>query len=387
MNMHSSFRAEDAAAVDARDAGFVRRNLRWLIAIVAVLIGIGAYVYLRGGKAEEKPVEADPTVTVISPGRTPVADSVRVTGSIAARREMPVGVQGEGGMVTAVLVEAGDYVGAGQILARVDRAVQTQQTAAMAAALQQTRADARLAQAELDRALTLVDKGFISKADIDRRTASRDSAAARAAVSGAQLNEMRARLARLDIRAPAAGLVLTRTVEPGQIVSPGSPPLFRIAQGGAMELRAQIAEQDMAKLRVGQPARVMLVGNPQSFDGVVWQLSPTIDPQTRQGVARIEMKRDPAIRVGGFANASVAAGTAMKSVLPQSAVQVDDAGSFVFVVGAGNKIERRTIVTGEIGSMGIPVVSGLTGNERIVASAGAFFQPGDKVAPVLKTAR
>jgi HlyD family secretion protein len=70
-------------------------------------------------------------------------------------------------------------------------------------------------------------------------------------VAVAQLAEAQARLERTDVRAPADGLVLTRTAEVGQIASPGGVPLFRLARNGEIEMRGQIAEQDMARLRVG----------------------------------------------------------------------------------------------------------------------------------------
>ncbi len=386
--MHSSFRADDAAPFDAAEVGFVRRNRRWLIALAVIAVAALAYFALQGGKAEDKPVaEQAPTVTVIVPGQVDVAATVTASGSIGAKREMPVGVQGEGGMVTAVLVDAGDYVRAGQVLARVDRSVQTQQLAQMQAQVNVAKADARLAQAELDRAQSLVAKGFISKADIDRRTATRDSANARAAAAAAQAREMSARLSRLDIRAPSAGLVLSRAIEPGQIVGAGGQPLFRIAQNGAMEMEARVAEQDMPKLKAGVPAKVTPVGGTRAVDGQIWLVEPTIDATTRQGVARILLPADPAIRSGGFANAMITSGRTLMPVLPQSAVLADVKGSFVFVVGAGNKIARRNITVGEVGEQGIAIASGLTGNERVVLSAGAFLNDGEKIAPILQKTR
>src|SRR3546814_17996813 len=92
---------------------------------------------------------------------------------------MPIGVVGEGGRVMRALVEPGDWVRAGQALATIERSVQTQQTRSLAAQVEVARADARLAEAELDRAQALVGRGFISKADIDRKTATRDAARAR----------------------------------------------------------------------------------------------------------------------------------------------------------------------------------------------------------------
>ena len=130
-----------------------------------------------------------PAVTVLAPGSGTIEGVINATGTLAARREMPVGVVGEGGRVISVPVEAGDWVGAGQVLAVIDRSVQSQQAESQAAQIQVARADAELAQANLDRALQLVDRGFISKADVDRLTATRDAAAARVRVAEAQYGE------------------------------------------------------------------------------------------------------------------------------------------------------------------------------------------------------
>ncbi|MFX8012213.1 HlyD family efflux transporter periplasmic adaptor subunit, partial [Acinetobacter baumannii] len=92
------------------------------------------------------------------------------------------------------------------------------------------------------RAKQLVSRGFISRSDIDTKTATRDAAAARVKVAEAQLSQQQASNGRLDIRAPAAGLVLTRNVEAGQVVSAGSGVLFRMAENGQLELRAQVSE-------------------------------------------------------------------------------------------------------------------------------------------------
>ncbi len=98
----------------------------------------------------------------------------------------------------------------------------------------------------MTRAEQLVERGFISKADVDRLTATRDAAVARVKVAEAQFGERHARNARLNIVAPAAGLVLERNVEPGQVVSPGSGALFSIAKGGEMEMLAELGETDLA---------------------------------------------------------------------------------------------------------------------------------------------
>jgi RND family efflux transporter MFP subunit len=297
---------------------------------------------------------------------------------------MPVGVAGEGGMVASVMVQPGQWVGAGQTLAVIDRAVQARQTQQLAAQVQVARADAALAQNEFERSESLVGRGFVSKADLDRKRAARDAATARVRVAEASLAEMRARMGRLDIRSPAAGLVLERNVEPGQVVSPGSGALFRVARGGEMELKAQLSEADLVTLKVGSPATVTPVGSTQSYAGSVWQISPVVNMQNRQGVARIALAYNDTLRPGGFASVSIVAGSQEAPVLPESAIQSDDKGNFVYVVSKGNRAERRPVTTGTVTPQGIAVVQGLSGNEMVVLRAGGFLNPGDRVRPQRK---
>lgn len=388
MNVEHSFPLEKADIVDLpiEDGGRARRKRLLIIAAGILAILAIAIFALRGEETPAPVTDARPHVTVIVPGRQAVTNIISATGTLAARREMPVGVAGEGGMVTRVLVEPGDWVRAGQALAVIERSVQAGEATALAASIRVARADAALAESELERARALVSRGFISEADVDRKTAARDAANAQVAVAEAQLGQARARIGRLDIRSPAEGLVLTRAIEPGQVVGPSDGALFRIARGGQMELKAQLAETDLARLAVGSPAEVTPVGTSRSFAGEVWQLSPVIDPQTRQGVARIALSFDPALRPGGFASARITSGQISAPQLPESAVQSDDKGNFVLIVGPGDKVERRNVGIGSVSDRGITIVSGLAGNERVVLSAGAFLNPGDAVIPERRAA-
>lgn len=383
-----SFKSSDTLVVVDRSRR--RRMLLIAAALVLVVVLIAAYVMMRsgdsapaagqGGGAAGNAAQA-PTVTIVVPGRQSVSRSISATGTLGARVDMPVGVAGEGGMVTRVLVQPGQWVGAGEPLAVVDRSVQSQEAAQLAAAVQVARADAALAQNELNRAEALVDRGFISKAEIDRKRAARDAAAARVRVAQAQHNAARARIGRLDIRSPAAGLVLERNVEPGQVVSAGSGALFRVAQGGAMELLARLSESDLTGLPVGAPAIVTPVGTDQRFNGNVWQVSPVINEQNRQGIARIALPYDRALRPGGFASVQILAGSQEAPVLPESAILSDERGTYVYVVNSNNKVERRPVKTGAVTPAGIAIVEGLTGQEAVVLRAGGFLNPGQTVRP------
>lgn len=392
MNYETSLTASDEY-IDINGEAPKRGKLRWiLVALALIAIAAAAYYFIAGPGAEKKGAAAGAdgkqaqaqSVSVIAPGSETVVRAINATGTLAARREIPVGVVGEGGQVSSVFADEGDWVQQGQVLVSVERSVQTQQIASLQAQIGVSRADLRLAQSELDRAMQLVERGFISKADIDRKTATRDSARARVGVAEAQIREMQARTARLDIRAPVGGFILERNVEPGQTVSSGSGILFRMAQGGEMELQAQLSEADLATVSEGVSATVKPVGGEQVFTGRIWQIAPIINAQTRQGMARIALPFDRALKPGGFASVEIQAGAITAPVLPESAVQNDKEGSFVYVVLKDNKVERRPVKTGVVTQNGLAIVEGLDGTERVVLYAGGFLNPGETINPKLQ---
>lgn len=388
MNFETTVTADRADALDGElgDPLIERRPRRRLIigALVVLALAIAAYLFFGRGEATDPAADKDsqlPVVTVVSPGRGTVEGTISATGTIAARREIPVGVVGEGGRVISVAADQNDWVRQGQVLVAVDRSVQNQQASGAAAQIGVARADANLAQANLDRALKLVDRGFISKADVDRLTATRDAANSRVRVAEASLRELQARNARLNIVAPTSGLVLTRAVEPGQTIAAGSPAVFTIAQGGEMELLARLSEEDLANISVGTQVTVTPVGLEASYTGQVWQIQPTIDAQTRQGTARVALAYAPGLRPGGFASAVINSGTVVAPMLPESAILSDAKGNYVYIIGQDNKAQRRDVKTGLVTDRGIAIIAGLTGSERVVLRAGGFLNPGDKVKP------
>jgi HlyD family secretion protein len=404
MNYESPKWGRGALDVEVVDEGAaVRRRRRNIIIAVALVVALLIVAFAVLGVGRKKPANPQaaaaaagekggksgpaPRVTVVVPGRQTIAKTITATGTIAARRDMPVGVPGEGGMVVRVMVEAGQWVGAGQTLAIIERSVQSQQAQQQAAQIQVAQADARLAQANLDRAQALVSRGFISKADLETKRATRDAAAARVRVAKAVLGETHARIGRLDVRAPAAGLVLARNVESGQVVGPGSGALFRIAEGGLMEVQARLSDSDLVNIRPGLPASVNPTGTPIQIAGSIWQISPLVDPASRQGIARVSIPYQSVLRPGAFATVTLTAGAANVPLLPQSAVLSDDKGSFVYIVGPDNRVQKRAVAVGQVDDRGVSITAGLAGDERVVVTAGAFLNPNDKVIPVREAAR
>ena len=391
MNRESSFHSSDTLVVVDRS----RRRRQLIIAAavgVLALIVVLFLIFGRGGSdkaAQQAAAGAGqvPSVTVVVPGQTAVGRVIGASGPLGAKRDQPVGIAGSGGRVVSVLVDAGSWVRAGQTLAVVDRSVQAQQAAQLSAQVEAARANAALAQSNYDRAIALQGRGFVSKAEIDSKKASRDAAFAQVRVAQAQLGATRAEIGRLNVIAPTSGLILSRSVEVGQIVSPGSGALFRLAEAGQMEMRAQLSQQDLTFIHTGMNAQVTPVGSDRTFTGTVWQVAPVIDPQSRLGDVRIAVPYDPSMRPGGFAEAKITSGTTMAPLLPQSAVLSDDAGNYVYIINSKNEVERRNIEIGTVNDNGVTIKSGISGNERVVLSAGPFLNPGQKVNPRRQAAR
>lgn len=390
MNRETSIHSSDTLVVVDRS----RRQRRLVIAAVVGIAVIALALFLMMGRgASDKPAQSAggagqvPTVSVVVPGRSQVGRMITASGPLAAKRDQPVGIAGSGGRVVRVLVDAGTWVRGGQVLAVIDRAVQTQQASQLAAQVEAARANAALAQANYERAIALQGRGFVSKAEIDSKKATRDAAYAQVRVAQAQLAGARAELGRLNVVAPTSGLILARSVEVGQIVGPGTGALFRLAANGEMEMRAQLSQQDLALIHVGMPAQVTPVGSDRNFTGHVWQVAPVIDPQSRLGDVRIGVPYDPAMRPGGFAEARITAGETSAPLLPQSAVLSDDEGNYVYIINGKNEVERRPIKIGAVNDNGVTIAQGINGNEAVVLSAGPFLNPGQKVKPTRQAAR
>jgi HlyD family secretion protein len=368
---------------------YADRRLFWfravLIGATTVFVAVLAWRLTQALTVKHIPnKDSIPTVSVTEVGISTMPTTVSITGTIAARYDMPIGVEGDAGRIAAIYVEAGDHVKRGQVLARLNVSVLEPQVANLEAALEQARAEAELAEAEYRRAQAVGASGALSAEETQRRKSAAVTAGAKVKVAAAQLAESQARLARASVRAPADGIILTRNVEVGQTATPGGEALFRLSEGGEVELRGQVAEQDLPLLKVGQAVNVWLTGTTRVYPGQVRLLGAVIDPQTRLGMARVSLTPDPNLRPGAFARAEVTVSNADRAVLPQTAVLTDDKGSYVLIVNAQHKIERRTVRVSGMVQNGVTITEGITGKEQVVATAGAFLQEGELVNPVLK---
>jgi RND family efflux transporter MFP subunit len=359
---------------------------KWLLgaAGIAVVAAVAAAVWMTKASSPKAVVPlatrtSIPLVSIVTPGVQPVSTQVTFTGTIEARHQLPIGNSGDTGRIVAVYVQVGDPVRRGQPLAQLDDSVLAPQVAQLGAALDQARAQAALSAAEYRRGLAVGPDGGLSAQDIEKLQATSVMDAANIKVVAAQLAVMRAKLALTRIVAPVDGIVLTRNAEVGQIASSGGTALFNLEDSGQVEMIGQVAEQDMADLKVGQSASVYLIGNPQPFVGRIWLLGAVIDAQSRLGEVRIALTPDPALRPGAFARSGVTLDRAQRPVLPETAVMADNTGSYVYVVGNDDLVQRHTVQVGSVIPAGIVVAQGLSGRERVVAMDGGFLHSGEKV--------
>jgi HlyD family secretion protein len=367
-----------------------KRLLVWLVAgaLILVVASLVAWriTHALTARPDAPASSTIPTVSVAEVRVSAVPTTISIIGTIAARYDMPIGVEGDGGRVTTVYVEAGDHVKRGQVLVHLNNSVLEPQVTNLEAALDQARAEAELAEAEFQRAKAVGASGALSAEETQKRKSSAVTAAAHVKVAAAQLEEAKARLARADVRAPADGIILTRTVEVGQTAMPGGEALFRLSKDGETELRGQVAEQDLPLLKVGQSVDVKLTGTSKIYQGKIRLLGAVIDPATRLGTVKVALTPDMNLRPGAFARAEVTVSNAERSVVPQTAVLSDDRGSYVLIVNAQGKVERRAIRVSGMVPSGVTISEGLNPNDQIVTTAGAFLQEGETVKPVLVAA-
>jgi RND family efflux transporter MFP subunit len=348
-------------------------------------------------------------VTVARVAPAEFAETVLATGSLVAREEILVGPEVEGLRITEVLVDEGIRVRKGDVLARLVSdtldAQLAQNDAAIArtsAAIAQARAsiaqaEARLVEARnaLERARPLRQAGHMTEAVFDQREQAATTAQAQLAAAQdgrkvaeaekaqveAQRREITWRRGRVEVTAPADGIVSRRMARVGGYAAGAAEPMFRIVANGEVELDAEVTETRLAAVKAGQLARVEVAGLGE-VKGTVRLVSPEVDKATRLGRVRIFLGDNPGLRVGAFARGTVATASGRGLAVPASAVLYGPDGPTVQVVRA-NRVVTRGIVTGLAAGALVEVREGLTEGDLVVARSGTFLRDGDAVRPVL----
>jgi HlyD family secretion protein len=311
----------------------------------------------------------------------PLAGGLTASGVLVAREEAAVGAELPGYRIARVLAEEGQRVSAGQTLVVLDDTLLRAQVGQLNAQLQQQRVAAQQAQREAERVRGLDAEGILAREAVEQRRFSAESAGAGVAAAQAQLAELQTRRNRLNIRAPVSGLVLERTVRPGDISGAGGQPYFRIARGGLMELDAEVTEAALPQIRPGDRAQVRLPSG-AIVPGNVRLVSPVVDPQTRLGRVRVLLSPGPGQRIGGFGTAEFSQVQQSAPAVPEAAVRFDADGASLMLVGAGNKVRRVPIRTGRRANGYVELVDGPAAGSQVLLGGAAFVLDGDVVRPV-----
>ena len=347
-----------------------------------------------------------PAVTVISAVRGPIVEMAILTGTLVAREEVMVSPQIDGLAITEILAEEGDHVDVQQVLARLAHGVldagiaqNTAQLSRAEGAIAQARSliaevQANRQQADLafNRTRELVAGGNASREVLEQRQALAQTAGARVesannavhvaeadrALAIAQRQELLVRLARTELRAPVAGLISRRTARLGAVVTGGGDALFRIIEGGLIELEADVPETLLARLRPGQTATIDTVTGARG--GHVRLVSPEVGRTNRLGRVRVAIDGDGLV-IGSFARARVETARRDGVLVPLSAVLFQPDGAVIQVVRDG-VVDSRRVKVGLRSATQAEIMDGLAENEAIVRVSGTFVRAGDRVTAV-----
>jgi len=311
-----------------------------------------------------------PTVSVAEVEVRVVEGGLSAAGVLVPREEAAVAPELSGFRVTQVLVDQGDMVRRGQTLARLDDALLQSQIDQARATLVQQQVAAERAEAEAGRVDGLDDAGVLSEEAISQRRLAARSAEAAVAVAQAQLRDLQTRQQRMTIAAPVAGRILDRTVRPGDTSAAGVT-MFRIARDGLVELDAEIPESELARVRPGLAAAVLLP-NGVEVSGQVRLVSPTVDQQTKLGRARISLPVRADLRPGGYARATFTEGGAAAPAVPESAIRYDAEGASVMVVQPDNHVRRVSVTTGARSDGWVELREGPPAGSRVALGGGGL---------------
>lgn len=384
-----------------------------------------------------------PSVSVAAAARGTLVERVTLTGTAVAREEAMVVPQLDGLAITAVLAEEGDRVAQGQVLARLSREAVDASLAQNAAQIAHAEAQVAQAQGQIAEAVAnqvqadaayartreLIGRGDASRETFEQRQAAQSVAAARVAaaqdalglaradraLAEAQRQELSVRLARTELRAPVAGLVSRRMARVGAVVGVASEPLFRLVTGGTVEMEAAVPEALLSRLRVGQPA--MLVVDGVRRPGRVRLISPEVSAATRLGRVRIALdpdgagtsalpqttapRPDPSVPVpgppasgapaaalpatGSFVRAEVEVARREGVLVPLSALLFQADGPHVALVAQGPDgpvVQVRAVSVGLRDDARAELDGGIAAGERVVTLSGTFLRDGDRVTPI-----
>ncbi len=320
------------------------------------------------------------TVTTTLPVRSSLATALSANGNIAPWQEAIVGAESNGMRLAEVRVNVGDVVKRGQVLATFVSDMAQADLAQGKATVAEAEATLADASANAQRARDLQASGALSAQQINQLLTAERTAQARldALRAGAKVQQLR--LAQTQVLAPDSGVISARSATVGAVV-PAGMELFRLIRQGRLEWRAEVVASELAQIKPGQTVRVEAAGG-AAVAGKVRMVAPTVDAATRNGIVYVDLPQPGVIKAGMFARGDFETGSSSALTLPQSAVLLRDGFSYVYRVGADNKVAQTKVAVGRRVGDRIEITGGLDNTARVVASGAGFLADGDTVRVV-----
>ncbi|MDM4767617.1 efflux RND transporter periplasmic adaptor subunit [Pelomonas sp. SE-A7] len=349
-----------------------------LLALAAAVAAINTMAADAPASAASSSAKARPalTVSLVAPERGDWSQTLAANGSVAAWQEAQIGAELAGLRLAEVLVNVGDAVKRGQLLARLNSDTLNADLAQSRAALAEARAAASLATADADRARQLKDSGSgaLSAQQHEQFQGAALSAQARVEAAQARVQADELRLAQTRIVAPDDGLISARTAALGAVAQPGQE-LFRLIRKGRLEWRAEVPAAELIRLQPGLTVQLQAPGG--VITGKLRMLAPAVDPQTRMGIAYVDLPADKGLRAGSFARGEFQLGRSGALSLPTAAVQLRDGFAYVYRVGSDMKAQQTKVQLGRRNGERVEIAGGLLADAKVVASGVGFLSDGD----------
>lgn len=377
----------------------------WLLPVLAAVLIIGVLLGKYWGGSDKAATDESPvssgtssdgatasatsteqavlSVETVSPNQDDIGNTLSADGTIDAKDTANVSAKVNGVAIERILVEEGDRVKAGQVLAIFDTDAMEQQVLQAEADVAEAEATLANASADAARVLPLLDIDAISKQEADRYRTAKLQAQAALQASKARLSTQRLSVDNATVVAPVSGVISEKMAEVGMVA--GGEPLFTIIKGGILEWRADIDPKLVGEVSVGTPVRVSLPDG-DTVMGKVSRIAPTAD-NNRQITIYASLAANAKVRAGMYQTGEFLLGSASTQTVPNSAIVSNDGYDYVMLVTnvttqdgqTMGRIKQQRVTLGERLGENVAVLEPLPSDSQIVKQGGSFLNDGDLV--------
>lgn len=326
-------------------------------------------------------VKASMTITTTKPAQGSMPLRLSANGNVAAWQEASVGSEANGLRLADVKVNVGDFVKKDQVLAMFASDSVEADVAQAKAGLAEAQAASAEALSNAERARTLQTTGALSTQQINQFFTAELTAKARMESARASLQQQELRLKHTRVLAPDSGVISARAATVGAVVGTGTE-LFRLIRQGRLEWRAEVTSAELARVKVGTKVQISTPAGTQ-VEGKVRMVGPTVDVQTRNALVYVDIASSngsaAAFKAGMYARGEFEIGSTGALTVPQEAVVMRDGFSYVFKVGADNKVTQQKVQTGRRIGNQVEITQGLREGTLLAQTGAGFLNDGDTV--------